>query len=66
MVLFKQMWMLDRSETWVVYITYMIMCDEDMASGFLNASAENVYGEKSAFSQTEHNIVATYLITAGK
>ncbi|XP_056125032.1 visual pigment-like receptor peropsin [Rhinichthys klamathensis goyatoka] len=43
----------------------MIMCDEEMASGFLNASAENVYGEKSAFSQTEHNIVATYLITAG-
>lgn len=44
----------------------MIMCDKEMASGFLNASAENVYGEKSAFSQTEHNIVAAYLITAGK
>ncbi|XP_067277893.1 visual pigment-like receptor peropsin isoform X1 [Pseudorasbora parva] len=43
----------------------MIMCDEEMAPGFLNASAENVYGEKSAFSQTEHNIVAAYLITAG-
>uniref|UniRef100_A0A8C2L0E4 Visual pigment-like receptor peropsin n=1 Tax=Cyprinus carpio TaxID=7962 RepID=A0A8C2L0E4_CYPCA len=36
-----------------------------MASGFLNASAETVYGEKSAFTQTEHNIVAAYLITAG-
>lgn len=42
------------------------MCDKEMASGFLNTSAENVYGEKSAFSQTEHNIVAAYLITAGK
>uniref|UniRef100_A0A671PML8 Visual pigment-like receptor peropsin n=1 Tax=Sinocyclocheilus anshuiensis TaxID=1608454 RepID=A0A671PML8_9TELE len=36
-----------------------------MATGFLNASAETVYGEKSAFTQTEHNIVAAYLITAG-
>lgn len=42
------------------------MCDKEMASGFLNASAETVYGEKSAFTQTEHNIVAAYLITAGK
>ncbi|XP_067241860.1 visual pigment-like receptor peropsin [Chanodichthys erythropterus] len=41
------------------------MCDEEMTAGFLNASAENVYDEKSAFSQTEHNIVAAYLITAG-
>lgn len=44
----------------------MIMCDKEMASGVLNASAETVYGEKSAFTQTEHNIVAAYLITAGK
>ncbi|RXN06778.1 visual pigment-like receptor peropsin [Labeo rohita] len=44
---------------------YMIMCDKEMASGVLNASAETVYGEKSAFTQTEHNIVAAYLITAG-
>uniref|UniRef100_A0A8C1UCN1 Visual pigment-like receptor peropsin n=1 Tax=Cyprinus carpio TaxID=7962 RepID=A0A8C1UCN1_CYPCA len=36
-----------------------------MAAGFLNASAETVYGEKSAFTQTEHSIVAAYLITAG-
>ncbi|XP_059421519.1 visual pigment-like receptor peropsin [Carassius carassius] len=43
----------------------MIICDKEMASGFPNASAENVYGEKSAFTQTEHNIVAAYLITAG-
>ncbi len=44
----------------------MIMCDKEMASGLLNASAETVYGGKSAFTQTEHNIVAAYLITAGK
>ncbi|XP_052428468.1 visual pigment-like receptor peropsin [Carassius gibelio] len=43
----------------------MIICDKKMASGFPNASAETVYGEKSAFTQTEHNIVAAYLITAG-
>lgn len=49
-----------------VYTVYIIMCDEEMTAGFLNASAENVYDEKSAFSQTEHNIVAAYLITAGK
>ncbi len=48
-----------------IYI-YMIMCDKEMASGLLNASAETVYGGKSAFTQTEHNIVAAYLITAGK
>lgn len=42
------------------------MCDKEMTAGFLNASAENVYDGKSAFSQTEHNIVAAYLITAGK
>uniref|UniRef100_A0A8C1BL86 Visual pigment-like receptor peropsin n=1 Tax=Cyprinus carpio carpio TaxID=630221 RepID=A0A8C1BL86_CYPCA len=34
-------------------------------TGFLNASAEKVYGENSAFTQTEHSIVAAYLITAG-
>ncbi|XP_052469346.1 visual pigment-like receptor peropsin [Carassius gibelio] len=43
----------------------MIMCDKEMTTGFLNASAETVYGEKSAFTQTEHSIVAAYLITAG-
>ncbi|XP_056327294.1 visual pigment-like receptor peropsin [Danio aesculapii] len=43
----------------------MTMCDKEMASGLLNISAETVYGEKSAFTQTEHNIVAAYLITAG-
>ncbi|TRY82204.1 hypothetical protein DNTS_003390 [Danionella cerebrum] len=36
-----------------------------MASGLLNSSDESVYTEKSAFTQTEHNIVAAYLITAG-
>ncbi|XP_051508167.1 visual pigment-like receptor peropsin [Myxocyprinus asiaticus] len=44
----------------------MTICDKTMASGFLNSSTETVpYGEKSAFSQTEHNVVATYLIIAG-
>lgn len=47
-------------------LQYIIMCDKEMTAGFLNASAENVYDGKSAFSQTEHNIVAAYLITAGK
>lgn len=48
------------------WCVYMIMCDKEMESGLLNVSAETVYGEKSAFTQTEHNIVAAYLITAGK
>ncbi|XP_051504059.1 visual pigment-like receptor peropsin isoform X2 [Myxocyprinus asiaticus] len=44
----------------------MTMCDKAMASGILSSSTETVpYGEKSAFSQTEHNVVAAYLITAG-
>lgn len=31
-----------------------------------NSGEVSPYGGKSAFSQTEHNIVAGYLITAGK
>lgn len=44
----------------------MALCDKKMESGFLNSSGNFPYAEKSAFTQTEHNIVAAYLITAGK
>lgn len=43
----------------------MALCDKDLESGFLNSSENVPYAEKSAFTQTEHNIVAAYLITAG-
>ncbi|XP_057198245.1 visual pigment-like receptor peropsin [Triplophysa rosa] len=43
----------------------MALCDKEMESGFLNSSESFPYVEKSAFTQTEHNIVAAYLITAG-
>lgn len=43
----------------------MALCDKEMESGFLNSSESSPYVEKSAFTQTEHNIVAAYLITAG-
>lgn len=43
----------------------MDLCHKEMESGFLNSSENFPHGEKSAFTQTEHNIVAAYLITAG-
>nr|XP_055025603.1 visual pigment-like receptor peropsin [Misgurnus anguillicaudatus] len=43
----------------------MALCDKEMESVFLNSSGNVPYAEKSAFTQTEHNIVAAYLITAG-